>query len=64
MESLRRILKVLRGATGPKGDFQYFPEGHHKYPRELPRGFIHHDTQEAFPQIFILTYVLDQFSCT
>ena len=64
MESLGRILKVPRGAAGPEGDLQYSPEGLHEYSRDLPRGSIHHDTPEAFPQIFILTYLLDQFTCT
>ena len=50
--------------NSPEGDLQYSPEGLHEYSKDLPRGSIHHDTTEAFPQIFILAYLLDQFICT
>ena len=46
----------------PEGDLQYSPEGLHEYSRDLPGRFIHHDTLKALPQIFIITYLLDQFS--
>ena len=48
----------------PEGDLQFSPEGLHEYSRDLRRGSIHHDSPEGFSQIFILTYVLDQFSCS
>ena len=48
----------------PEGDLQYSPEGLHEYSRDLPRGSIHHDSPEGFSQIFIITYVLDQFWCS
>ena len=36
-------------------DLQYSPEGLHENSRDLPKGFIHHDSPEGFSQIFILT---------
>ena len=41
-----------------------FVKGLHEYSKDFPRGFIHHDTPKAFSQIFIITYLLDQFSCS
>jgi hypothetical protein len=51
MEYLGRILR----------DLQYSPKGLHEYSRDLTRAFIHYDTPEALPEIFIITYLLDQF---
>lgn len=54
------ILKVSQRAAGT---FNNLSEGLHEYFRDLPRSSNHHDTPEAFSQIFIITYVLTQFSC-
>ena len=37
-----------------KGGLQYSSEGVHRVLEGQPEGFIHHDTSEAFLQIFIL----------
>ena len=38
----------------PKGGLQYSSEGVHWVLKGPPKGSIHHDTSEAFPQMFIL----------
>ena len=38
----------------PEGGLQYSSEGVHWVLKGPPGGSIHHDTSEAFPQIFIL----------
>ena len=38
----------------PEGGLQYSSEGVHSVLKGPPGGSIHHDTSEAFPQVFIL----------